>query len=455
MSTLQSPVEQALADFARSRMSVAIPPTLTADIQRAVAAAPRPQVARSSPVFAATALAAVVAVIAVLLAIVTAPRAIGPDPGETAPPTPTARPTLTPDGELTLVAPGDTVRIPAIDSQGRYGTITVERGEEVGEYAGNETPVAWDTYFVELYITYELDRAPDQPYGAGDWAWFEETPDDTKAYFGGTTIEGPGTPEPGLPEVTRGSDDIEGWLIMGLPADTSDTPMWLAYMGRPEQQPQPSPGEPLPTPEPGNEVRALSEMLLREPGPPVGITPVWTPPAGFEPPPMPDPPPHDEADALFAETLTCTSADLRYEIEYPATWFTDTACTQFSPAPLDAAASAAPIRIELRDGFFDPDAGLIWDIGEMTIVPPGGGGYVDGGQAFFMQWEATGEGALVPVGERVLEFEIFAGYGAPDPDDPWWFATTTSVDAPSEEAYELNMAVLHRMVRTMTLAEQN
>jgi hypothetical protein len=52
----------------------------------------------------------------------------------------------------------------------------------------------------------------------------------------------------------------------------------------------------------------------------------------------------------------------------------------------------------------------------------------------------------------MLAYEIFS-HTEPPPDEggTWWQATTRSVDAASPEAYELNKAVLHRLIRSMRL----
>jgi hypothetical protein len=450
MSSWISPVEQSVTDYARSRLDVAIPPSLVGDIQRAVATAPSPRISRFSPLFMATTVAAAVAVLAVALMLIQGPSNIGPDPFSSAEPTPTPQPSLTPEGELSLTAPGDVVRIPAMDVQGRYGTITLERGNEVGGYEGNETPMFTDSYFVEVHFSYELDRAPDGTYGVDDWAVFEEVAGRANTYIAGLHIDGPGTPQPALPNVARGDDDIEGWLTFALDADAADSPMWLAYMDRTRPQPSVQPGQPLPSITPENEARAHSEILLRQPGEPVGITPTWTPPPGMEPPLIQEPEAHAEADALFAETTTCAGTDAAYEIDLPASWFADPTCSVFGPAPVEEA-TTAPIRIAPQEGVFEEGA-LLWDIGEMTIVPPGSGGFIGGGYASYFEWEAQGEPAPVPPGERMLAYEIFSEAAAPpDEGGTWWLATTTSVAAASDEEYELNKAVLHRLIRSMRL----
>ena len=450
MTSYVSPVEQAVTEYARSRLDVAIPPSLVGDIQRAVAAAPPPPISRFSPLFMTTAVAAVVAVLALAILLIQAPSNVGPDPFGSEGPTPSPQPSLTPEGELSLTTPGDVVRIPAMDAQGRYGTITLERGKEVGGYEGNDTPMFFDSYFVEVHFSYELDRAPEGTYGSDDWAVFEQVAGRANTYIAGLHIDGPGTPQPALPNVVRDDRDIEGWLTFGLEADAADSPMWLAYMDRTQPQVPHEAGEPLPSITAENEARAHSEILLREPGEPVGITPTWAPPPGMEPPLIQEPEPHAEADALFVETTTCTGTGSVYEIDLPASWFADPTCSLFGPAPIEDAA-LAPIRIEPHEGVFEERVAL-WDIGEMSLVPPGHGGYVIGGYANYFEWEAQGEPAPVPPGERMLAYEVFSET-APPPDEggTWWLATTTSVDAAADEEYELNKAVLHRLIRSMRL----
>jgi hypothetical protein len=55
-----------------------------------------------------------------------------------------------------------------------------------------------------------------------------------------------------------------------------------------------------------------------------------------------------QAEDLFTETLTCVGAELRFEVSYPETWFTNQAtpevpaCTWFGPAELTAGTATRP-----------------------------------------------------------------------------------------------------------------
>lgn len=349
-----SPSEDLVADYVRSIMRVDPPEALTDQVMRSVAGLRQqrswftalPSLAPALAVAVATAL-----IIAVGLYLAGS-RQIGP-PSEA---TPTPVPTLTPEDARVLVEPGDVIRIPALDDEGQFGTITIQRYEEQAGYQ-DFTPFAFeDVFFVELYVKYEPQRSTDEEYGEWEFAFAADLEgngfDDADLLQRGVGFTGlrgqPGfesAPQPILEGKRLGDDVLEGWLVLELPAAFSDVDLYLVY-GHAEW-----------TDGIENMGRDAS-ALLRRPGEPVGVTrfdpdapidgsPLPLPSAyGLpSPPPSPaatfEPAANAEIDALFDEVQTCTNDDLGVTVTYPASWYTNepledfVACSLFGPVPID------------------------------------------------------------------------------------------------------------------------
>lgn len=449
-----APDDDRIADYVRSRGDVDLPPTFVDQVLRAVTDAPQ---SRSSwfgaltlPLAAATA----VALILVVAALVSSPSRVGPEPAPE--PTATPAPTLTPTDALSLTQPGDVVRIAAVDSEGQFGTITIERGDEVAGYEGGHDPLAYDAFFVELYISYALDRPSTAAHGESDWGYrINGDFQGSDASF--TTWSGPfagaTTPTPALRRVESDDiADIEGWLVIPIWSEAADSPITLDYScSLPSTPDEPGPLQDCWKDPDARETddSAYALIALREPGPPVGSTPAWTPPPGFELPPV-EVESHEEADALFVETSTCANAASGYELRFPVSWFADATCTRFSATPIDESdpAAVSTITIERREGG-EPN------LGEVELIPVGGSGSVDGVEVGYFHLQAWGE-AVVPIGERILAYHVnlvVGEYPTEDNEVPWLLATTTSVEAASDEEYDLNRAVLHRIITSMQFTQ--
>ncbi len=360
MTDQQMPAHEALvADYVRAAMRVEPPPDLPDAIMSAVAGerqARRSFLDAFSPVGIGVAMAGATAVAVLVSLVLFAPRDVGPAPVGT--PEATPLPTITPLDGRVLTEPGATVRIPAIDAAGAFGTISIERGAEKAGYE-DFLPVAFqDVFFIELYVTYEPDRATDEQYGEWEFAFAVDTdadgfdPDDVlQRGVGLTGMDGqPGfdsAPEPLLAGRRAGEDVLEGWLVLELPASAAEWDVYLVY-GHNEWTDGIQNLEPE------------ASALLRGPGEPVGVTrfdpDAFPTPSGSPPPmpslhalpsPVPSPLPTFEpiadadADALFAETRTCTNEDLGATITYPAGWQTNVdhadfpSCTFFDAETID------------------------------------------------------------------------------------------------------------------------
>lgn len=69
-----------------------------------------------------------------------------------------------------LLRPGDAVILPAVGPDGPFGTITLDRGHDVGGYPLVLSPSSASHFFVEVLATYELDDVPvGAQWGELDW----------------------------------------------------------------------------------------------------------------------------------------------------------------------------------------------------------------------------------------------------------------------------------------------
>lgn len=359
--------DEMVAEYVRWSMGVEPPPSLHAEVMRSVGLAAqerRTWLSAFGPLTPAIAAVAASLLIAAIGLLVAAPRNVGPPTGPVSP-TETPEPTLTPEDALILTEPGDEIRIEALDGEGRFGTITIRRGEEKAGYQ-DFVPFAFeDVFFIELYVKYEPERATDENYGEWEFAFAADVDGDGygeedplqrgPGFLGMETMPGFGSaPQPILNGKRLGDEVLEGWLVLEVPAAASDFDLHLVY-GHGEW-----------TGGIQNMVPDLS-ALLRLAGEPVGVTPYdpdYVPPQDPDSTPMPMPSWHvlptpmpsvaatwepiadGEVDALFARTQTCTNAELDLELTFPASWHTNeefedpfgtevAACTMFSADPVD------------------------------------------------------------------------------------------------------------------------
>jgi len=351
-----SPTDELVADYVRSTMRVDLPSALVDDVLRAVAAQPqerRTWFSALGPFAPAIAVVAATAMVIAVGLVLLAPRDIGPSPEAT----PTPVPTLSPESGLILTAPGDVIRIAALDDAGPFGTITIRRGEERGGYE-NFVPVTFeDVFFVELYVKYEPDRSTTEQYGEWEFGYAVDLEGDgyvdeeVRRGVGFLGMEGqPGydaAPQPQLQGRRSGDEVLEGWLVLELPAAAADFDLYLLY------------GH-------GEWTDGIQNMVpeiaahLRLPGDPAAITPfdpdAFPSPDGTPfpmpsfyvlPSPMPsaaatfEPATDADAEALFVETLSCENTGLGVTITYPGSWFSNEdfkdipACSFFGPEPID------------------------------------------------------------------------------------------------------------------------
>lgn len=357
--------EEMVADYVRASMRVEVPDTLIAEVMRSAAATPqasRPWFHAFAPFVPAVAAVAATLLIAVVGLLITSPRPIGLGPDESsAPPSPTPAPTLTPEDARTLTEPGDVIVIPATDSEGQFGTITIERGEERAAYP-DFTPLAADlmrqeVFFIELHVRYDIHRPTDADYGDSVFGWAADgdgdgldADDRIWQYVGAYDVDGQlleTGPRPLLPAVVAGSQDASGWLALEVMASAADYDVYLVAFADEDAPP--------PADFPGFEVQASA--LIRTPAEPVGLSgsPSPAPSGGETPPPnfqrLPTPAPEalptfqplpdPAADELLADPETCHNDELAMTIAFPRGWHTNEAyedlpaCTWFDSEPFD------------------------------------------------------------------------------------------------------------------------
>ena len=356
-------IEELVADYMRSTMRVDPPHGLTDDIMRAVAAVPQDRrtllgaFGTLTPAIAAVVVTAVLVVAAVLAL---APRNVGPTPDPLATPTPV--PSMTDEEARVLTEEGDIIRIPALDAEGPFGTITIERGADKAGYDGFVPLTFEDVFFVELYVKYEPDRSTSEEFGEWEFAFAADLDGDgfdaddrlqRGVGFSGME-ELPGfesAPQPLLQGKRFGEDVLEGWLVLELPANAAGWDIYLVY-GHGEW----TDGIENLTPD--------ASALLRLEGDPIGVTafdpeafpspdgsPVPLPSQHALPTPMPSPqstfePIADaEADALFTDTQTCTNDEVGLIVTFPSRWHTNEpgedfpSCAFFDSEPIDLEAA--------------------------------------------------------------------------------------------------------------------
>ena len=269
------------------------------------------------------------------------------------------------------------IRIPAFDTQGQFGTIRLERGDEFGSYADYipmDAMSVGEIFFVEVHVTYEADRETADPYGNIDFGYAVDADgdgldeDDAIRQHIGYSIEGlelATGPSPLLPFAQGGPQPMSGWIAFELPAAGAEYDIYLVQLDEPPDQ----------DPATATDFEAVASALLREPAEPVGVTvydfdnpPALPEPSGelpeFQalPTPLPSPaatfePRADaEADALFADTQTCLH-DTGVTVTFPASWHTNEAykellaCEWFAPEPMDVE--------RMYEGFTDERAPIV------------------------------------------------------------------------------------------------
>ena len=454
--------DETIVEFVRERGAVRPPPDLVDGVMRAVSAMPRSEKPRFASLFAVAGAAAVVVLLAVIGLYAAQQRDVG---GPVGPPSsasatravaptlrssaaPTAAPTGTPiptDGSLTEL--GSEVTLDAVDETGVWGTITLERGHNSGGYhAGVPDPQAPSevryfqndpsAFYVEVLVHYDAERLPAAEFGSADWEL-------RSAETGAVAPLEQQDPPPLRPVgVRHGTTDVlstpaDGWLVFRVPREAADETLELVYLPSGESIPVRTPEDP---PEPIASGEAPRESTY------------VTPPGGslsvIESP---------EAHALFAETDTCTNPVAGYTVTYPDSWYTNTAigdvpaCSWFSPVLYEVEDPAVPPdEIVLRLSYIE-DVEAIGQSGEVVYSEE-----VQVGGTTAQRSEQFGVGGgFIPIGSYVYEYHVFTDGTRPTVDAAAsvLFAQTAWQVRHDAETYELNKAVLDRIMASIELTE--
>lgn len=336
-------MDEQIAAFVREAVHAEPPPDLVPSLLDAVDDAPpaRPWYASALPALAGTAVL-VLAIGAVLLLWRpwgVADPSPSPTPSPIATPSATASPTDEPTDEPTppedaLLEPGDSVELAAVDPQGEWGTIRVERGEDLGGYT--DADVGADAFIIELFIDYEASRLPDpEEFGLPDWSlrptdldadadgFFPIEPTTYERYPSGTRPEHALPTYPGAIDIFTTPTD--GWIAFEVPRDAAGLDLELVY--RPAGIGQPA-----------------ATIVVREPGEAPEPVEMDEPPEAPEPPEYVERPglpitviDSAEADELFSRPDTCINPVDGYSVSFPDDWYTNTetgdvpACSWFTP----------------------------------------------------------------------------------------------------------------------------
>lgn len=350
-------IDEQIAAYVRAAVHADPPADLVPSILEAVDDA-RPRRAWFAPMIPALAVVTVVLVAAGLTLFVSRPWLLAdPSPEPTSTPSAEATPTAEPSPTLSpslegLFEPGDGVEFPAVDSQGEWGTVRVERGEELGGYADADTDA--DVIFViEFLVEYQPERMP-QPaeFGVRDWVlrptdpnavhFFLAEPAQFERQGGGTYPSDPLGLYPGAVDIF--TTPARGWIAFRIPRNAADLGLELGYW-------------------PAGVAQPAATVPVRRPGdPPAPVAPErlgGTPPPEYvEQPSLPitviD---SAEADDLFSRPDTCTNPVDGWTVTFPDDWYTNTeigdvpACSWFTSELFevtDASQMPEEIWISLR-----------------------------------------------------------------------------------------------------------
>lgn len=439
--------DEQIAEYLRSRARVRPPMDLVGAIADAVEGVPQRR--RSSwfapfvPAGAAVAAAAVVLVAAVLVG--QEPDS-GPAPGGSPTETPTVatmEPTPSPSTAPTLLEPGDSVTIDALDPEGPWGTVTVTRGEDLGGY--DDGSVSPDGFVVEVHVEYAAAREPDPAeFGGPDWtltAGTNRTPvGEVLQPRSRVARDRPflGT-YPGAIDIF--TTPLDGWMLFEVPRDLGDEALELRYrptgfaetvIAFPLRDPGPAPdpvalATPAPTPEPVN--------YVEKQGYPFSVIDS----AG--------------ADALFEIPDTCTNPVAGYTVTYPDAWFTNTEigewppCTWFSPVFYDVGddPNEVPPQVAIVLVFADMAYGYVEDP-EMTIDEVVTVDSYEARRSELIGFFTLPDGEYMP--EPATYF--YTVYIGDQGTQPTLRATTSFEDAAD---YELNKAVVDRIMALIQFEE--
>lgn len=228
-----------VVDYLRSRARVEPPMDFVGSVLAAVADAPQQRASRFAALLpAAAALGAAAAVAVAMLLTSQGPNVSTPDPSPSssalASPSSVASPSSAPSNSPQtigdqLVQPGDVVEIPATDNLGEWGTIRLERGEEMVP-----SDSAWSMHdagsvLIEIHVSYTAERSTEQTFGIVDWG--VRIQDGLEIWPARRDPERP--PDGSLTDRTFAAEGsiISGWIALEVPIVEETSGVLLTYQG--------------------------------------------------------------------------------------------------------------------------------------------------------------------------------------------------------------------------------
>ncbi|MCV0403840.1 MAG: hypothetical protein K5924_09020 [Chloroflexi bacterium] len=210
--------------YLRERGRAPIPADLHYTIASVVADAPQRRALRFATFAPALIGVGGVAAALLLASLIGQSRDVGPTPipsasASTADPSPSASAAPA----TSLVNPGDVMVMPALDADGEWGTVRLERGEEL-------TPEdqRWSLYggstLIEIHVTFSADRATQSSISPSIWQIRIAGELARVTYLPEAARANPDRPvDERLPSraMTSAGDVIEGWLALEVPADAT------------------------------------------------------------------------------------------------------------------------------------------------------------------------------------------------------------------------------------------
>ena len=363
---------------------------------------------------------------------------VGPAPGasesparSTAPspsPSSTLIPSPTPDGRpcCPLLQAGDSVSLAATDSQGEWGTIRLERGEDLGGYP--DAAIPGDTFVIEVFVSYDAQRVPERgDFGRSDWTVRPtDAPADRFFVIEAQEFEranGIGL-RPAMPlsvwflGVDILTTPTEGRIAFAVSRRDADLQLELVYLLGDEEQ----------------------VVALREPGPAPAPVAVATPQptsdvAVAEAAAM--------AAALFTDLDECANPEDGYRLSFPDAWYTNTAigdvpaCSWFTPEFFRVAEPGeVPDEIWISLGVMEGVLGYIGTTEiyfDETVT-------IDGLEVRRVEYNPNPSG---DPGYRAYHYRIIPDEGAEGPT----FVAGTDTDIADD--YQLARAVLDRIMASL------
>ncbi|HET9416973.1 MAG TPA: hypothetical protein VFP30_05460 [Candidatus Limnocylindria bacterium] len=451
--------DEQIREYLRSRSDGTPPADLLGSISQSVTG--RAQERRSwftsfAPALAGLGLTAAVIVGAIVLS--QSPD-VGPPAGSTAPsistpdesivsrpsPTPPPSASASDSGETgSLTDAGGIVTGPAQDSEGRWGTITLERLPDLG---GLREIVAADIdeanpdpaslyfvndpamFYVEVTVEYAADREPVPPdFGSDDWV-IAGGPEPIRPLQVG--FDALASHLPGAMAVV--GEPIHGVLRFAVPRELASTELRLSYVPVGSEHPAwivplRLPGDP---PEPFTMTPPSTEGLAE-----VAAA---------------------EAEALFATADTCTNPVAGYTVTFPDAWYTNTAI-----GPWPACSWFSPTFFEVDDPDVVPDEVMIvltytpnaGPFGIPSVALSGGETEVGGRPATRAEYVGVG-GGFIEIGSFLSVYEVAMDGQALDEGDTGDVLSAAASwaidDDPAE--YRLATAVLDRIMASLTFDE--